>query len=434
MFSASHSQKRSTESPMDWEWQTQGPTDLATPFPQYKPDKGHKSNFESAQPQSSLMATSSTPTAQIHDLPSTTPQKPFDPEVFSETLDAEIWPVDNANPRYTPDQRKQTQTKSTSNDTMRQPLFQRPGAGFLRSSPGRELRCGKQSNIFINKIRNRKRTHRSHALAREQLDASKTDSDESVSNPRSRKGKHAQDQPKPGFWASVFSYMDSHPNLPLVLSFYVQLAVNIFIAGLTIFGVYTFWMTVRADVDKASEKERALMLNEIELCRSSFPANGCGSDLRAPALQTACENWEQCIMRDPDSIGRARVSAHTFAQIFNSFVEPISYKAMAFIMLTVTTCVLVNNLAFGMFRSRSHLVPPQSYFLPPQKNVQWEPAYQKPRYEVQTPQMSTGYDGLDDQAFPAIMPSETLGHGITENRSPRKGSRSPIKADSCWRA
>ncbi|PVH70639.1 hypothetical protein DL98DRAFT_436601 [Cadophora sp. DSE1049] len=122
--------------------------------------------------------------------------------------------------------------------------------------------------------------------------------------------------------------MDSHPDLPHVLSFYVQLAVNISIAGLTIFGVYTFWMTVRANVDKASEKERALILNEIELCRISFMANGCGSDLGAPALQTVCENWEQCVIRDPDSIGHARVSAHTFAQIFNSFVELMSYKAM----------------------------------------------------------------------------------------------------------
>jgi len=32
--------------------------------------------------------------------------------------------------------------------------------------------------------------------------------------------------------------------------------------------------------------------------------------------------------RDPNSVGRAKISAHTFAQIFNSFIEPISYKAM----------------------------------------------------------------------------------------------------------
>jgi len=32
--------------------------------------------------------------------------------------------------------------------------------------------------------------------------------------------------------------------------------------------------------------------------------------------------------RDPREVARARVSAETFAEILNSFVEPISYKAM----------------------------------------------------------------------------------------------------------
>ena len=107
-----------------------------------------------------------------------------------------------------------------------------------------------------------------------------------------------------------------------------MLGVNTFIAGLTIFGIYTFWMTVRADVDKASDDERALLLKEIGLCATNFVENGCASDRRVPALKAVCENWQHCMDKDPDSIGRARVSAHTFAQIFNSFIEPISYKAM----------------------------------------------------------------------------------------------------------
>jgi len=35
-------QKRSHESPMDWEWQTQGPTDPKSPFPQFKGAQGQK--------------------------------------------------------------------------------------------------------------------------------------------------------------------------------------------------------------------------------------------------------------------------------------------------------------------------------------------------------------------------------------------------------
>lgn len=322
---------------------------------------------------------------------------------------------------------------TVSSGTIRQPLFQRYGAGFLGSSPGRaEQRRGKYVNAIVNKIRKRKRIDRGYALVRGQRDTSETDSDEADSRPRSRKGKPAKEEPQPGYWVSVFNYIESHPNLPNVLSFYAQLGVNTFIAGLTIFGIYTFWMTVRADVDKASENERALILNEIVLCKKNFVDNGCGNDWRVPALKEVCENWENCMRRDPDSIGRARVSAHTFAQIFNSFIEPISYKAMIFVVLIVTICILVNNLAFGMFRSKSHIAPPRSYFPPQTQNFQWGPPPQTPHYEMQTPQRSVGCNGYNGQVYQSIMPSETLSHRSPSkaSRSPSKGSLSPIKGDN----
>lgn len=243
---------------------------------------------------------------------------------------AETSPADNADGEDTPDLPRNNQAMTVfSSGTVKQPLFQKYGAGFLGSSPGRaEQRRGKYASAIVNKVRKRKRIDRDYALIRGQRDMSESESDEGDIRPRSRKGKQTKEGPQPGLFASIFNYIESHPNLPNVLSFYAQLGVNTFIAGLTIIGIYTFWMTVRADVDKASENERAIVLTEIAVCAKDFVDNGCGSDRRVPALKTVCEAWEHCMNRDPNSIGRARVSAHTFAQIFNSFIEPISYKAM----------------------------------------------------------------------------------------------------------
>ncbi|KUJ08342.1 uncharacterized protein LY89DRAFT_789143 [Mollisia scopiformis] len=426
-------QKRSTESPMDWEWQTQGPADPKSPFPQFKPQEGQKVGFESPPPKSSFIAASSTPAPQFRNPSFTTPRKAFDQELFSEVSGAETSPADNADAEDTPDLPKQIQTMTVSSGTVRQPLFQKYGAGFLGSSPGRaEQRRGKYANAIVNKVRKRKRIDRDYALVRGQRDVSESDSEDGDSRPQSRKGKHGKQEPQPGYWASVFNYIESHPNLPNVLSFYAQLGVNMFIAGLTIFGIYTFWMTVRADVDKASENERALVMTEIAACYTQFVDNGCGSDRRVPALKTVCENWEHCMNRDPDSIGRARVSAHTFAQIFNSFIEPISYKAMIFVILIVTVCILVNNLAFGMFRSKaSHMHQPQPFFPPPPRNFQWGAPPQTPHYEPQTPQRSLAYDAYGGQTYQAIMPSQTPGQRSPSkgSRSPSKGCRSPSKGD-----
>ncbi|KAF8856173.1 hypothetical protein BDZ45DRAFT_715472 [Acephala macrosclerotiorum] len=422
MFRDIRSEKRSHESPMDWEWQTQGPSDPTSPFPQFKPQQGQKP--------------SSAPAPQFRNPSFTTPRKPFDQELFSEVSGAEESPADNADAEDTPDLPKNSQTMTVfSSGTVRQPVFGKYGAGFLGSSPGRaEQRRGKYANAIVNKVRKRKRIDRDYALIRGQRDVSESESDSGESRPRSRKGKHTkQEPPQPGWWASVFDYIESHPNLPNVLSFYAQLGVNTFIAGLTIFGIYTFWMTVRADVDKASDMERHVVLTEIAACAKDFVDNGCGSDKRVPALKAVCENWEHCMNRDPDSIGRARVSAHTFAQIFNSFIEPISYKAMIFVVLIVTVCILVNNLAFGMFRSKSPHMPQAQAFQPfPQQhqNFQWGPPPQTPYYEPQTPQTPQRSMGYDASGYQAIMPSETRQRSPSKgSRSPSKGNRSPSKGD-----
>ena len=333
---------------MDWEWQTSGPTDPKSPFPQ-GPSRELQvaivenriltfytgGGFESPKPTNSFMGASSTPAPAFRNPSFTTPRKPFDQDLFSEVSGAESSPADNADAEDTPELPKQSQTMTFSSGTVRQLIFGRYGAGFLGNSPGRaDQRRGKYANAIVQKVRKRKRMERDYALIRGHRDGSDSESEDSETRPRSRSSKHSKaETAQPGWFASIFNYIESHPNLPNVLSYYAQLGVNGFIAALTIFGIYSFWMTVRADVDKASEKERALVLAEMTKCAQEFLVNKCGADMRLPALQVPCDNWEHCMNRDPNSIGRAQVSAHTFAQIFNSFIEPISYKAMVSLIL-----------------------------------------------------------------------------------------------------
>lgn len=237
---------------------------------------------------------------------------------------------------------------------MRKPIFGKYGAGFLGTSPSNaERRRGKYGNAIVSKMRKRKRIDRDYALIRGQRSDSETDSeDDARPNREKRKEKALKAEKVPGWFAGGLNYIESHPNLPSVLSYYAQLAVNTFIACLTIFGIYTFWTTVRADVDKASEHERGIAAAEIVKCARDYVENRCGNDVRLPALEMVCNNWELCMNRDPNAIGRARVSAHTFAQIFNSFVEPISYKAMVgFFLWSVAN--MLTHLRYSLLRLSS---------------------------------------------------------------------------------
>lgn len=220
---------------------------------------------------------------------------------------------------------------------MKQPIFGRYGAGFLGSSPGRaEQRRGKYGNALVNKVRKRKRIERDYAITQGTRGGSDTES-EGEPRPRS-KDKHMRMSGGIGSWWSSFLHgIESHPNLPNILSYYAQLSLNFFLAGLAIYGLWSFWVTIQADVNKASEDATSLVLAEMVKCANDFVDNGCASTTRPPALETICDNWSHCMNRDPNSVGRAKISAHTFAQIFNSFIEPISYKAMVcLLILTVS--------------------------------------------------------------------------------------------------
>jgi len=91
-------------------------------------------------------------------------------------------------------------------------------------------------------------------------------------------------------------------------------------------------------------------LGEIAACSSAFSANRCGSDLQAPALAEACENWKRCAARDPTVVGRARVTAETFAEILNGFVDAVSWKTMLFSLLTLSIIVGATNSTLSFFR------------------------------------------------------------------------------------
>ena len=74
--------------------------------------------------------------------------------------------------------------------------------------------------------------------------------------------------------------------------------------------------------------ESSEILAEMAVCAREFKENKCERDSRVPAMETVCNNWEKCMQRDPYKVGRSRLSASMFAEIVNSFIEPISLKAI----------------------------------------------------------------------------------------------------------
>ena len=131
-----------------------------------------------------------------------------------------------------------------------------------------------------------------------------------------------------GFIPSVLTFIDLHPNLPNTLSTYIQFFLNCFFAFCLMYVLYGVFSTIRHDIDERAMMESSEILAEMAVCAKEFKDNKCERDTRVPAMESVCNGWEKCMSRDPYMVGRSRLSAGMFAEIFNSFIEPISLKAI----------------------------------------------------------------------------------------------------------
>lgn len=152
------------------------------------------------------------------------------------------------------------------------------------------------------------------------------DSDDEVT-PSPTEPKNPQKE-EVGWITGLFTFIHTYPDAPSIIAKYLQVFFNAAILGGCLYMLWCFFSTIRADVDRASEDAMAEVLAEMAICSKNYIDNNCAADVRVPALESICSNWELCINQDPKAVRRARLSAHTFAEIFNSFVEPISLKTM----------------------------------------------------------------------------------------------------------
>ena len=182
------------------------------------------------------------------------------------------------------------------------------------------------------------------------FDHSDEDDDDEPRKKQARMSNNTHQPSKPGLIGGFFDYIHARPDLPATLSRYAQLLLNVILIVIFVSLIYSFIATIRSDVDKKAAEARADVLKGIAQCAKSYTDNGCHMDAVVPALQAPCQEWKTCMEKDEDTVGRAKVSAHTFAEIFNEFVEPISWKAFGFCVVLASVVFVGGNGVFMLFR------------------------------------------------------------------------------------
>ncbi|KAG8530041.1 uncharacterized protein KY384_005523 [Bacidia gigantensis] len=400
---------RTNESPMDWKYDNErGPVDPDSPWmqgarrmpPSSRAPTQKRSSSEMDSPQKLAFPQLREPEGQKFLFASIPTKKPDvnhyrNPPAFTTPQKPSIEPEET--PERTPDQASPAYADSEATpDPPRgfSPLVRFEGnkskkesiASSLWSKSGRGQISRKSNYTDGASRRAEKRRRRERDSDVRDAPRRYSNDSETEERPSSSEGGSKRRAQKVGLVPSILTFIDAHPSLPNTLSYYVQFLLNCVLALVLMYIIWGILSTIRHDINERAIVESSEILAEMAACAREFKDNRCERDTRVPAMESVCNGWEKCMARDPYKVGRSRLSAGMFAEIFNSFVEPISVKALVsrclsassecrlttFQIVSITViigCFAVNNLTFGIYRSRNQPAqappptPSQSAFL-----------------------------------------------------------------------
>ncbi|EED14299.1 nuclear envelope protein Brr6, putative [Talaromyces stipitatus ATCC 10500] len=418
-------ERRTAESPMDFEWQTRAPGDITSPFYQLglqhdnqkksfvfdsplKKQSAPTQSFNFSQPSPQRNGSPNRPDAIFGKSSFQTPRK-FDLD-FSSGAENMSSP-ENADNEGTPE------SIQVNKNERRNSLFR--FYGRFAPSPGR----GEIPRVTNHKTDHARRIHKRKIRDRDINRHLRRDSDYDSDRPSSREEaqqlskfetKKFEQTPSPSLppqgstWAHFFAFLDEHPNLPAILSYWLQLVWNLVLFSLVTWVVVSFVLTIKQDIDHAADAKRNDILTEISTCKEFYIQNSCNLASRPPALNEVCNNWERCMDQDPNRVARATVSVQTISAIITGFVDAISFKAFSYFLLTITTITIASNWSFIALRHQYTKKEDRRPY-PNSQHPQGQPSYQ----HRQAPPVSYAADG---NQYPLEYP-----------KTPGRGEESPSR-------
>ncbi|KAI0791785.1 Di-sulfide bridge nucleocytoplasmic transport domain-containing protein [Abortiporus biennis] len=147
-------------------------------------------------------------------------------------------------------------------------------------------------------------------------------------------------------------------DLPYILLGYLQFFFNLSLILVFLYLLVQFILTVQRDVEQRISEYSMDIVQEIAQCALHFKNNLCATN-PIPAMAHQCGLWETCMNRDPTKVGRAKVGAELIAEVVNGFVEPISWKTLAFTIISLAFFTMFINSLLSLYRSRLHATPLQ---------------------------------------------------------------------------
>ncbi|OBZ84587.1 Nucleus export protein brr6 [Choanephora cucurbitarum] len=140
-----------------------------------------------------------------------------------------------------------------------------------------------------------------------------------------------------------------HQFISYTILVYIQMLFNVIFSVGILYIAIKIVLAVKQDFYIKTQDHISALQKERLACTNNYFINHCEQSNRIPAIEEMCNSWEACMNRDV-AVAQAKVSAEAIAEIVNSFVEPISYKTLAFFLILIIGTMVFSNIAFRPYK------------------------------------------------------------------------------------
>ncbi|KAK6589670.1 hypothetical protein RS030_1128 [Cryptosporidium xiaoi] len=124
---------------------------------------------------------------------------------------------------------------------------------------------------------------------------------------------------------------------------YTKLFVNIILVFTTLYIIFGVIFVIKNDIESKIQISTTNIIEEMSLCSKQYIDNKCQPDLRVPAMESKCNEWERCMSQNPTIIARKSIfTAQIIGEILNTFFDQISFKSALFIFGFIIALIVGN--------------------------------------------------------------------------------------------
>ncbi|ODV85881.1 hypothetical protein CANARDRAFT_184468, partial [[Candida] arabinofermentans NRRL YB-2248] len=154
--------------------------------------------------------------------------------------------------------------------------------------------------------------------------------------------------------SSIYKFVNEllmNPQSVNNLTFIVQILINAVLFLILLTGVLFSFMAVKRDADRKIQGYSNAVQQEINSCQRDYIRNNCLPELRVPALEASCTEWENCMNKDPESVITTVAYFEILADCLNAFFHKLSFRTLFGMISLVVSSFIIPNVLFNKFRS-----------------------------------------------------------------------------------